>query len=187
MGAPLSAQVIPSVCFCDATAFLAHSQCSPIPAPSPTWKRRRYHPRWLMGFDRLGRPIVATQYGSFRLWEMTKLTTVEKMGQLHAREQELLLRVLRRRSLSVASWGRDRGVEEATTGTATEGRGERSSAAAADSAAERPHIVDTIVLVVDTAELTLRHVSTAVHGHLGRSVSLKLTEFGNARRTRLLE
>ena len=51
-----------------------------------------------MGYDHLGRPILATQYGALRMWDMTKLTTVERMAELHAREQELLLRVLRRRT-----------------------------------------------------------------------------------------
>ncbi|CAM9319843.1 unnamed protein product [Scytosiphon promiscuus] len=55
-----------------------------------------FYPRWLMGYDRLGRPMLATRYGSLRLWEMTKLTTIERMTELHAREQELLLRQERR-------------------------------------------------------------------------------------------
>lgn len=88
-----------------------------------------------MGFDRLGRPIVATQYGSLRLWEMTKLTSVERMTELHAMEQELLLRLLRRRTLD--GGGRDE-----------ENGGGRGGG----------HIVDTAVVVIDTAGLTLRHV-----------------------------
>lgn len=102
-----------------------------------------------MGFDRLGRPIIATQYGSLRLWEMSKLTTVERMGDIHAREQELLLRLLRRRTLDggVAGHGRE----------GTDGGG-----------GDRPrHIVDTVVIIVDTAGLTLRHVSAAVSRPLG--------------------
>ena len=90
-----------------------------------------------MGYDRLGRPILATQYGSLRLWEMTKLTTVDRMTELHAREQELLLRMLRRRTLEGGEGGGDQ-----------DGGG-------------GGHIVDTAVVVIDTAGLTLRHVSTA--------------------------
>lgn len=88
-----------------------------------------------MGFDNLGRPILATQYGSLRLWEVTKLTTVERMTELHAREQELLLRVLRRRTLEGGGGGEGAAAERAG------------------------HIVDTAVVVIDTDGLTLRHVS----------------------------
>lgn len=95
-----------------------------------------------MGFDKLGRPILATQYGSLRLWEMTKLTTVERMTELHAREQELLLRVLRRRTLEGGGGGG--GANEGSHGAAAERAG---------------HIVDTAVVVIDTGGLTLRHVS----------------------------
>lgn len=108
-----------------------------------------------MGFDRLGRPIVATQYGNLRLWEMTKLTTVERMTELHAREQELLLRVLRRRTLEGGGGGGGGGGE----GARREGRGGGESGD--DDGGDR-HIVDTAVVVIDTAGLTLRHVSTAV-------------------------
>lgn len=95
-----------------------------------------------MGYDRLGRPILATQYGSLRLWEMTKLTTVERMTELHAREQELLLRVLRRRTLEGGGGGGD-------------GAGGRDGGGDG-------HIVDTAVVIIDTAGLTLRHVSTYI-------------------------
>lgn len=101
-----------------------------------------------MGYDRLGRPILATQYGSLRLWEMTKLTTIERMTELHAREQELLLRVLRRRT-----------VEGGGDGAAgQDGRGGGGGG----------HIVDTAVVVIDTAGLTLRHVSTVGRPSLRR-------------------
>lgn len=105
----------------------------------PLLHAHSYYPRWLMGYDRLGRPILATRYGSLRLWEMTKLTTLERMADLHAREQELLLRVLRRRTL------------EGGGGGGMNGDGSMGS--------EGRHIVDTAVIVVDTAGLTLRHVS----------------------------
>lgn len=105
-----------------------------------------------MGYDRLGRPIIATRYGSLRLWEMSKITTIESMAELHAREQELLLRVLRRRTLesggSDGSGGGARGVGD------PEGD---------DGGERRPaHIMDSVVVVVDTAGLTLRHVSAVV-------------------------
>ncbi|CAN0478789.1 unnamed protein product [Ectocarpus sp. 12 AP-2014] len=90
-----------------------------------------------MGFDKLGRPILATQYGSLRLWEMAKLTTVERMTELHAREQELLLRMLRRRTLEGGGGGEGAAAERAG------------------------HIVDTAVVVIDTGGLTLRHVTKA--------------------------
>lgn len=114
-----------------------------------------------MGFDRLGRPILATQYGSLRLWEMTKLTTVERMTELHAREQELLLRVLRRRTLGGGGGGGE--------GTGAEGRGGKSGdePAGQDGGGDR-HVVDTAVVVIDTAGLTLRHVSTVDHTSLHR-------------------
>lgn len=92
-----------------------------------------------MGYDRLGRPILATRYGSLRLWEMTKLTTLERMAELHAREQELLLRLLRRRTLEGGGGGE---TERGGPGSRDDG-----------------YIVDTAVVVVDTAGLTLRHVS----------------------------
>lgn len=84
-----------------------------------------------MGYDHLGRPIIVTRYGSLRLWEILKLTDLERMTELHVREQELLLRVLRRRTAE-GSMPRDDG----TVGC----------------------IVDTAVVIIDTAGLTLRHV-----------------------------
>lgn len=90
-----------------------------------------------MGFDRLGRPIMVQQYGSLRTWEATKITTIERMATLHAREQELILRALRRRTLEKR---RSRGEDETRNDEQTS------------------HIVDTVVVVVDTAGLTLRHV-----------------------------
>lgn len=104
-----------------------------------------------MGYDRLGRPILATRYGSLRLWEMTKITTLERMADLHAREQELLLRVLRRRTLEGGGGG---GGEK--NGDGAMGR-------------EDGHIVDTAVIVVDTAGLTLRHVSVWAGQPVGAS------------------
>lgn len=104
-----------------------------------------------MGYDRLGRPILATRYGSLRLWEMTKLTTVERMTELHAREQELLLRVLRRRTLE-GGGGRSGGDEGEQGGSGWEEQG-------GGVVVGKGHIVDTAVVVIDTAGLTLRHVS----------------------------
>lgn len=120
-----------------------------------------FYPRWLMGYDRLGRPIVATQYGSLRLWEMTKLTTVERMTELHAMEQELLLRLLRRRTLGGG------GDEENGGG---EGGG---------------HIVDTAVVVIDTAGLTLRHVRGCSALPLKAAPSRRLSLFWRYVRRRL--
>lgn len=80
---------------------------------------------------------------------MIKITTVEQMAQLHAREQELLLRLIRRRSL------------EGGSSSETRGNGGEGGRDADDGARppRSPHIVDTVVIVVDTAGLTLRHVS----------------------------
>lgn len=109
-----------------------------------------------MGYDRLGRPILTTRYGSLRMWEMTKLTTVERMAELHAREQELLLRLLRRRTS-------EGGVEEGggVTGGGAGGEGGGGGGDGGDGGEEErsAYIVDTVVVVVDTEGLTLRHVS----------------------------
>lgn len=116
-----------------------------------------------MGFDRLNRPILAAQYGSMKLWEMTKLTSVEQMATVHEKEQELLLRVLRRRCLE----GRG-GSNGAAAGQAEGGEVERQrrdegdrdgGAGGGDADSSASYIVDTAVIVVDTAGLTLRHVS----------------------------
>lgn len=97
-----------------------------------------------MGYDRLGRPMLATRYGSLRLWDMAKITTVDRMAELHAREQELLLRVLRRRTRESGGGGEGKDKDHP---------GEN------DARNEAGYIVDTVVIVVDTAGLTLRHVS----------------------------
>lgn len=97
-----------------------------------------------MGYDHLGRPIIATRYGSLRLWEMLKLTDLERMTELHIREQELLLRVLRRRTAE-RSFRRDDGAEGSTEGEK-------------DVERDVGYIVDTAVVIIDTAGLTLRHV-----------------------------
>lgn len=84
-----------------------------------------------MGYDRLGRPMIVQQYRDLHTNEAVKITTVERMAELHAREQELLLRTVRRRTLD---------------GSTVEGE-------------KKSHIVDSVVVVVDTGGLTLRHVS----------------------------
>lgn len=119
-----------------------------------------------MGYDRLGRPILATRYGSLRLWEMSKLTTLERMGEVHAREQELLLRLLRRRTLEGGGIGNGReGTDSTRSSSSSEGESKRESGGGGD----RPgYIVDTVVVIVDTAGLTLRHVSAAVSSPLLR-------------------
>ena len=116
------------------------------PSRDPNVLARSFYPRWLMGYDRLGRPILVTRYGSLRLWDMSKLTSLERMTELHIREQELLLRLLRRRTAEGGVGGAGNGV-----GKEEEKQGEGS----ADNLA---CIVDTAVVIIDTAGLTLRHV-----------------------------
>lgn len=127
-----------------------------------------------MGFNRLGQPIIATKYGSLRLWEMTKLTTIDRMAEFHAQEQELLLRVLRRRTLEGSdSGGYGNGANQSGVEEGNGGRGSNRPA----------HIVDTAVIVVDTAGLTLRHVSVRrggfaqVFNRIG-GFDLKKTKYG---------
>ncbi|CAM9135726.1 unnamed protein product, partial [Choristocarpus tenellus] len=61
-------------------------------------KVNRYYPRWLLGHDRLGRPVLAKQYGGLKLSELTQLTTVEKMVNSHVWEQEMVLKLHREKT-----------------------------------------------------------------------------------------
>ncbi|CAM9792836.1 unnamed protein product, partial [Phaeothamnion confervicola] len=58
----------------------------------------RYFPHWNLGPDRMGRPVLCKQYGGFKVWELMKLTTVERMVRSHLWEQEKTLAQMRRRT-----------------------------------------------------------------------------------------
>lgn len=58
-----------------------------------------YFPHWDFGADRIGRPVLLKKYGDFQIWELTKLTTLQALTRLHVWEQEMTLRLMRRRSV----------------------------------------------------------------------------------------
>ncbi|KAG5190795.1 CRAL-TRIO domain-containing protein, partial [Tribonema minus] len=60
----------------------------------------RYFPHWDFGEDRVGRPVLCKQYGGFVVSELLSLTTMESMVRSHVWEQEMTLRLMRRRSLA---------------------------------------------------------------------------------------
>ncbi|CAN0135804.1 unnamed protein product [Discosporangium mesarthrocarpum] len=57
-----------------------------------------FYPRWLLCHDRLGRPVLAKQYGGLKLWELTEITTLSNMVRSHVWEQEMVLRLMRERT-----------------------------------------------------------------------------------------
>lgn len=52
----------------------------------------RYFPVWFQGFDKQMRPVSYRQFGKFEIWNVLKLTTIERLIRFHAWETEQALR-----------------------------------------------------------------------------------------------
>lgn len=55
-------------------------------------KMYHYFPTWIQGFDKQNRPVSYRQFGKFEIWNVMKLTTMEKLIRFHAWETEQALR-----------------------------------------------------------------------------------------------
>jgi hypothetical protein len=52
----------------------------------------QYFPVWFQGFDKQMRPVSYRQFGKFEIWNVLKLTTMERLVRFHAWETEQALR-----------------------------------------------------------------------------------------------
>lgn len=52
----------------------------------------KYFPVWFQGFDKQMRPVSYRQFGKFEIWNVLKLTTMERLIRFHAWETEQALR-----------------------------------------------------------------------------------------------
>ena len=52
----------------------------------------QYFPVWFQGFDKQLRPVSYRQFGKFEIWNVLKLTSMEKLVRFHAWETEQALR-----------------------------------------------------------------------------------------------
>ena len=60
--------------------------------PSVNFKQllMNFYPHMAMGFDKTGRPVAYKMYGKMEVWELLKVTTLEKLVLHHIWEQEFL-------------------------------------------------------------------------------------------------
>jgi hypothetical protein len=55
----------------------------------------QYFPTWIQGHDRQQRPIAWRQFGKFEVWNVLKLTTMERLVAFHAWEAEQAIRLVK--------------------------------------------------------------------------------------------
>ena len=54
----------------------------------------KYFPTWIQGFDLQCRPVSWRQFGKFEIWNVLKLTSMERLINFHAWESEQMLRMM---------------------------------------------------------------------------------------------
>lgn len=59
-----------------------------------------FFPTWLQGHDKQFRPVSYRQFGKFEIWNVLKLTSLERLIRFHAWESEMAIRQMRRNSES---------------------------------------------------------------------------------------
>lgn len=64
-------------------------------------KLYRYFPTWIQGQDKQLRPVSYRQFGKFEIWNVLKLTSMQKLIRFHAWETEQALRFMHSRSKKV--------------------------------------------------------------------------------------
>lgn len=57
-----------------------------------------YFPTWIQGYDKQRRPVSYRQFGKFEVWNVLKLTTMERLVRFHAWETEQALRLMYKES-----------------------------------------------------------------------------------------
>eukprot|EP01041_Mallomonas_annulata_P007775 gene7775-15909_t len=58
----------------------------------------KYFPAWVQGYDKQCRPVSWRNFGKFEIWNILKLTTMDRIVRFHAWETEQLLRLMRDKS-----------------------------------------------------------------------------------------
>jgi len=61
-------------------------------------KMYKYFPTWIQGVDKQLRPVSYRQFGKFEVWNVLKLTTMERLLRFHAWETEQALRYMYQQS-----------------------------------------------------------------------------------------
>lgn len=64
-------------------------------------KMYRFFPTWIQGQDKQLRPVSYRQFGKFEIWNVLKLTSMQKLIRFHAWETEQALRFMHARSEKV--------------------------------------------------------------------------------------
>lgn len=60
-----------------------------------------YFPTWIQGYDKQARPVSYRRFGKFEIWNILKLTTLERIMRFHAWESEQSLRLMEQKSQEI--------------------------------------------------------------------------------------
>jgi len=60
-----------------------------------------YFPTWIQGYDKQSRPVSYRRFGKFEIWNILKLTTLERFMRFHAWESEQSLRLMEQKSQEI--------------------------------------------------------------------------------------
>jgi len=60
-----------------------------------------YFPTWIQGYDKQQRPISYRRFGKFEIWNILKLTSLERLVRFHAWESEQSLRLMEQKSQEI--------------------------------------------------------------------------------------
>jgi hypothetical protein len=58
----------------------------------------QFFPTWLCGYDKQLRPVSYRQFGKFEIWNVLKLTSMDRLLRFHVWETEMALRLMREKS-----------------------------------------------------------------------------------------
>jgi len=58
----------------------------------------KYFPTWIQGYDLQNRPIAWRQFGKFEIWNLLKITTMDRLLNFHAWESEQAIRLMLEKS-----------------------------------------------------------------------------------------
>ena len=64
-------------------------------------KVHEYFPTWIQGYDKQSRPVSYRRFGKFEIWNILKLTTLERLVRFHAWESEQSLRLMEQKSQEI--------------------------------------------------------------------------------------
>lgn len=57
-----------------------------------------FFPTWIQGYDFQSRPVAWRQFGKFEIWNLLKVTTMERLIRFHSWEAEMAIRKMREKT-----------------------------------------------------------------------------------------